>query len=105
MVVTRKKRPTASRKSLLVAVVSSLDSTTIKTDVPKDLSGQSLPVFGPREGKRKAHVPIDKVNTQPVLSNSGRQRKGKGKIVTSKLSSLKYQSFLNSSGTNQLETK
>ena len=63
MVVTRKKRPTASRKSLLVAVVSSLDSTTIKTDVPKDLSGQSLPVFGPREGKRKAHVPIDKVNT------------------------------------------
>lgn len=105
MVVTRKKRPTASRKSLLVAVVSSLDSTTIKTDVPKDLSGQSLPVFGPREGKRKAHVPIDKVNTQPVLSNSGRQRKGKGKIVTSKLSSSKYQSFLNSSGTNQLETK
>jgi hypothetical protein len=105
MVVTRKKRPTAGRKPLLVAVVGSLDSTTVKTDVPKDLSGQSLPVFGPREGKRKAHVPIDKVNTQPVLSNSGRQWKGKGKIVTSKLSSSKYQSFLNSSGTNQLETK
>jgi hypothetical protein len=105
MVVTRKKRPIAGRKPLLVAVVGSFDSTTVKTDVPKDLSGQSLPIIGPREGKRKAHVPIDKVNTQLVLSNNGRQQKGKGKIVNPKLSSSKYQSFLNSSGTNQLETK
>ncbi|GMY27171.1 hypothetical protein FCV25MIE_22413 [Fagus crenata] len=105
MVVTRKKRPTASRKPFLVAVGGSFDTTIVKTDVPKDPPDQSLHVTGPREGKRKAHVPIDKVNTQPVLSNSGRQRKGKGKIINPKLSSSKYQSFLNSSSTNQLETK
>ncbi|GMY07011.1 hypothetical protein FCV25MIE_02250 [Fagus crenata] len=73
MVVTRKKRPTASWKPFLVAVGGSFDTTIVKTDVPKDPSDQSLHVTSPKEGKRKAYVPIDKVNTQPVLSNSGRQ--------------------------------
>ncbi len=104
MVVTRKKRTTVGRKLLLLTMGGSFDSTTVKVDVPNDPFGKLLPVTSNREGKRKAHIPIEKVNTQPVLSNSGRQRKGKGKMANPKISSSKPQSVSNSLGKSQLET-